>query len=69
MQHDRMGFVDGIAHTPHLDALAAEGVHFTHAITQQGQCVPSRAVMLTGQQRARVRGEWSSTVSTATTTG
>ncbi len=49
MQHDRMGFVDGIAHTPNLDALAAEGVHFTHAVTEQGQCVPSRAVLLTGQ--------------------
>lgn len=49
MQHNRMGFVDGIAHTPNLDRLAAEGIHFTHAITQQGQCVPSRAVLLTGQ--------------------
>ncbi len=49
MQHDRMGFVDGVAFTPNLDALAAEGVHFTHAITQHGQCVPSRAVLLTGQ--------------------
>jgi arylsulfatase A-like enzyme len=49
MQHDRMGFVDGIAHTPALDALAAEGVHFTHMITEQGQCVPSRAVFQTGR--------------------
>ncbi len=49
MQHDRIGSVDGIAYTPTLDALAAEGVRFSHAITQQGQCVPSRAVLLTGQ--------------------
>jgi arylsulfatase A-like enzyme len=49
MQHDRMGFVDGIAHTPNLDALASAGVHFSHAVTQQGQCVPSRAVLLSGQ--------------------
>jgi hypothetical protein len=28
MQARRMGFVDGIAHTPVLDALAEEGVHF-----------------------------------------
>ena len=31
-------------HTPNLDRLAREGVHFTHAYTTQGQCVPSRAV-------------------------
>jgi arylsulfatase A-like enzyme len=49
MQHSRMGFVDGVAHTPNLDLLAREGVHFTHAITEQGQCVPSRAVWMTGQ--------------------
>lgn len=48
MQAGRMGFVDGIAHTPNLDALAGEGVHFTHAVTAQGQCVPARAVFQTG---------------------
>lgn len=49
MQHDRMGFMDGTAHTPNLDALAEEGVHFTHAITCHGQCVPSRAAFMTGR--------------------
>jgi choline-sulfatase len=49
MQHDRMDSVDGIAHTPNLNRLVEEGIHFTHMITQQGQCVPSRAVFLTGQ--------------------
>ena len=44
-----MGFIDGIAYTPTLDALAKEGVHFTHAFTAHGQCVPSRASLLTGQ--------------------
>lgn len=48
MQAKRMGFVDGIAHTPNLDALAAEGVHFTNAITVHGQCVPSRCSFMTG---------------------
>jgi len=48
MQAKRMGFVDGIAHTPNLDALAAEGVHFTNAITVHGQCVPSRCSFVTG---------------------
>jgi arylsulfatase len=48
MQAKRMGFVDGIAHTPTLDALAAEGVYFPNAITVQGQCVPSRCAFMTG---------------------
>ncbi len=49
MQHSRLGFVDGVAHTPYLDALAAEGVHFDHMITQQAQCAPSRACLFTGR--------------------
>ena len=48
MQAKRMGFVDGIAYTPNLDALAEEGVHFTNAITVNGQCVPSRCAFVTG---------------------
>ena len=48
MQAGRMGFVDGVSHTPTMDQLAREGVHFTHAYTAQGQCVPSRAVFQTG---------------------
>ena len=44
-----MGFVDGIAHTPNLDRLAREGVHFTNAITIHGQCAPSRCALMTGQ--------------------
>ena len=48
MQAGRMGFIDGVSHTPHIDRLAREGVHFTHAYTVQGQCVPSRAVFQTG---------------------
>ena len=34
MQHQRMGFVDRLAHTPTLDRLAKEGVHFTRAYTR-----------------------------------
>ena len=48
MQHQRMGFVDGIAHTPTLDRIASEGVHFTKAYTCHGQCVPTRAALQTG---------------------
>lgn len=48
MQHQRMGFVDGIAHTPTLDRLAQAGTHFTNAYTCHGQCVPARAAFQTG---------------------
>mgnify|MGYP006287664007 FL=1 len=49
MQGKRMGFVDGIAHTPNLDALAAEGVYFSNTISVHGQCVPSRCALVTGK--------------------
>lgn len=49
MQHKRMGFLDPVAYTPNLDQLADEGVHFSHAISSQGQCVPARAAFMTGQ--------------------
>ena len=48
MQARRMGFVDGIAHTPNLDELAAHGVHFPNAISVHGQCAPSRCAFMTG---------------------
>lgn len=35
-------------HTPNLDALAAEGTNFTHAVTNQPVCAPSRSVLVTG---------------------
>ncbi len=49
MQARRMGFVDGVAFTPTLDRLAAEGVHFKNAITVHGQCAPSRCALMTGR--------------------
>ena len=39
---------DPVAHTPFLDALAGEGVRFTHMTSAHGQCVPSRASFITG---------------------
>ncbi len=34
--------------TPNIDALAADGTNFTHAVTNQPVCAPSRSVMLSG---------------------
>lgn len=48
MQAQRLGCIDPTAHTPHLDQLAAEGVHCTHLVSAHGQCVPSRASFITG---------------------
>ena len=39
--------------TPHLDALAAEGMVFTQAYAGAANCAPSRAVMLRGQYSPR----------------
>ncbi|WP_394365530.1 sulfatase-like hydrolase/transferase [Streptomyces sasae] len=35
-------------HTPRLDALAAEGLHFTQAYAAAPVCAPSRCSLLTG---------------------
>ncbi len=37
------------AHTPRLDRLASEGVHFEHCYVNNPICTPSRASMMTGQ--------------------
>jgi uncharacterized sulfatase len=39
---------DPHAITPNLDALAAEGVRFTHAFTSAGVCAPCRSSIITG---------------------
>lgn len=36
-------------HTPNLDRLAAEGIHFDHYFVQNPVCMPSRLSFLTGQ--------------------
>lgn len=35
--------------TPHMDALAAQGVRFDHAMTPSPVCLPARCALLTGQ--------------------
>jgi N-sulfoglucosamine sulfohydrolase len=41
-------FGDPVAVTPHLDALAAEGVRYPNTFTTAGVCAPSRAALITG---------------------
>ena len=43
--------------TPNLDAMAERGTIFTHAVTNQPVCSPSRSVMLTGRY-ATETGVW-----------
>jgi arylsulfatase A-like enzyme len=44
-------------HSPNLDALAAAGANFSHAVTNQPVCAPSRSVLLTGRY-ATETGVW-----------
>ncbi|RMB58976.1 sulfatase family protein [Tessaracoccus antarcticus] len=46
---DALGCLGSPALTPVLDALAADGVHFDHAVAQSPVCMPSRASLLTGR--------------------
>lgn len=41
--------------TPHLDALARDGAHFTNAVSPSPICVPARAAFATGQHVHQVR--------------
>lgn len=44
-----------LVRTPNLDALAAQGMNFTHAFTPAPICQPARASLLTGQWPSRHR--------------
>lgn len=43
--------------TPNLDALAAHGKNFTHAVTNQPVCAPARSVLMTGRYASET-GVW-----------
>ena len=48
------GFMGGQnAQTPHLDALAASGLTFTHAYANAAVCAPTRAAIFSGQYAVR----------------
>jgi arylsulfatase A-like enzyme len=44
-------------HTPNLDAMCARGTNFTHAVTNQPVCGPSRSVLMTSRY-ATETGVW-----------
>src|SRR5687768_14783035 len=61
---DDMGYADVGFHgckdipTPHLDALAASGVRFTHGYVSGPYCSPTRAGLLTGRYQTRFGHEF-----------
>lgn len=55
LRNDLGSYGDPLAHTPHLDRLAAESLLFDRAYCQQAVCNPSRASMLTGLRPDTIR--------------
>ncbi len=49
LRYDAMGFLTPGLQTPHIDALAKNGVYFPNAVVTSSLCSPSRATILTGQ--------------------
>lgn len=48
LRYDAVGFVNPDVETPHIDALAADGVYLPNAVVTTSLCSPSRATILTG---------------------
>jgi len=45
-----------VIRTPHIDRLAAEGVRFTHAVSNNPVCMPARSCLLSGQYSRTCQG-------------
>ena len=50
-------FGDAVAVTPNIDALAAQGVRYTHTFTTAGVCAPSRAAHILGRHQISTGGQ------------
>ena len=55
------GVAGGTVPTPHIDALAQEGVHFANGYAANGTCAPSRAALMTGRYSSRFGFEFTPT--------
>ena len=55
------GVAGGSVPTPHIDALAHEGVHFANGYAANGTCAPSRAALMTGRYSTRFGFEFTPT--------
>jgi uncharacterized sulfatase len=55
------GVADGSVPTPHIDALAREGVRFGNGYSANGTCAPSRAALLSGRYATRFGFEFTPT--------
>jgi len=58
--------LNGSVKTPNLDAMAARGTNFQHAVTNQPVCAPSRSVLMTSRY-ATETGVWHNDVALDTT--
>ena len=57
------GLAGGTVPTPNIDALAANGVHFTQGYAAHGTCAPSRAALMSGRYGTRFGFEFTPTPS------
>ncbi len=48
LRWDALGCTGGWARTPHLDALASEGILFSNAVTNSPVCIPARVSLASG---------------------
>jgi len=47
------GVADGTVPTPHIDAIASEGIQFTNGYSGHSSCAPSRAALMSGRYPTR----------------
>lgn len=57
------GLADATVPTPNIDAIAQQGVNFTHGYAGNATCAPSRAAMLSGRYSTRFGFEFTPTPS------